>query len=44
MSDKHHDVPWTFGSSTDPNENVLISAAWVFGPILLCALIGYLLW
>jgi hypothetical protein len=44
MSDNHHDVPWTLGNSQDPNESIVISAAWFLGPMLVCALIGYLLW
>lgn len=47
MSDKNspsHHVPWTFGNSADPNENIAISLAWIVGPAIVCALIGYLLW
>ena len=39
-----HNIPWTLGNSADPNESVVISAAWVIGPALVCAIIGYLFW
>lgn len=39
-----HNIPLTLGSSVDPNESFLISAAWVLGPILICVLIGYFAW
>lgn len=37
-------VPWTLGSSADPNENIMISLAWILIPAAVCGLIGYLLW
>jgi hypothetical protein len=39
-----HNIPWTLGNSADPNESFLISAAWVVGPALFCAVLGYFLW
>lgn len=44
MSDQHRDVPWTLGNSANPNESVLVTIAWLVGPIAICSTIVYLLW